>query len=300
MDKKVCIITGANSGIGKAAAIQIAREGHQVIMACRNPERGEAALQDVRQESGNDTVELMVVDMSLQASIKAFAAQFLAKYEVLDVLIHNAAAFDIRQKERKLTSEGVELIWATNHVGPVLLTDLLLHALKRSEQGRVITISSKGLVVYPFLKVDVADPEFVHKKFSVQKAYYQSKLAQVMYTYWLADQLRETAVSKSSATNSGQAVTVNSIRVTNVKIDVDTRYPDMPKWKRKMYSLKSKSSISPEQMAETYTYLALSHEVSKTTGKYFDDPKHIVESNGWSRKKQNIQKVMNLTLSYLK
>lgn len=296
MNKKVCVITGANSGIGKAAAIQIAQQGHQVIMACRNPERGEASLQDVRKESGNDSVDLMIVDMSLQASIRAFAEEFLAKYDVLDVLIHNAAAFDIRQKERKLTSEGVELIWATNHVGSVLLTDLLLDALKASEQGRVITISSKGLVVYPRLKVDVADPEFTHKKFSVQKAYYQSKQAQVMYTYWLAERLQETATSASS----GQAVTANSIRVTNVKIDVDARYPGMPKWKRKMYSLKSKSSISPEQMAETYTYLALSPEVSQTTGKYFDDPKHIVASNGWSQKPENIQKVMDLTLSYLK
>ena len=304
MNKKVCIITGANSGIGKAAAIQIAQQGHQVIMACRNPERSEAALQDVRQMSGNDSVELMIVDMSLQASIKAFAAEFLAKYEVLDVLIHNAAAFDIRQKERKLTSEGIELIWATNHIGPVLLTDLLLEALKRSEQGRVITISSKGLVVYPFLKVDVADPEFAHKKFSVQKAYYQSKLAQVMYTYWLADQLRETAVTalRPSAVEpgSGQTVTVNSIRVTNVKIDVDTRYPGMPKWKRKVYSLKSKSSISPEEMAETYTYLALSPEVSQTTGTYYDDLTHIVKSNGYSQKKENIKHLMDKTMTYLK
>ncbi|MBE2224071.1 MAG: SDR family NAD(P)-dependent oxidoreductase, partial [Anaerolineae bacterium] len=241
--------------------------------------------------------------MSLQASIREFAAAFLAKYAVLDVLIHNAAVFDIRQKERKLTSEGVELIWATNQVGPVLLTDLLLDALKASEQGRVLTISSKGLAVYPFLKVDVADPEFAHKKFSVQKAYYQSKQAQVMYTYWLADKLRETAVSAvstGSVTGSGQAVTVNSIRVTNVKVDVDTRYPGMSGWKRKLYSLKSKSAISPEEMAETYTYLALSPEVSQTTGTYYDDPKHIVQSNGYSRKKENIKQVMDLTLSYLK
>ena len=272
-------------------------------MACRNSERGEAALQNVRHMSGNDSVELMIVDMSLQASIKAFAAEFLAKYEVLDVLIHNAAAFDIRQKERKLTSEGIELIWATNHIGPVLLTDLLLEGLKRSEQGRVITISSKGLVVYPFLKVDVADPEFAHKKFSVQKAYYQSKLAQVMYTYWLADQLRETATSalrqSSVEPSSGQAVTANSIRVTNVKIDIDTRYPDMPKLKRKMYSLKSKSSISPEEMAETYTYLALSPEVSQTTGTYYDDPIHIVNSSSYSKEKKHIKQVMELTQSYL-
>lgn len=287
MNKKVCIITGANSGIGKAAAIQIANEGHHVILACRNPERGEAALQDVRRESGNENVVLMIVDMSLQSSIRAFAESFLAQYAVLDVLLHNAAAFDIRQKERKMTEEGIELLWATNHIGPVLLTDLLLGALKQSEQGRVITISSKGLAVYPFLQVNLDDPEFEQRKFSVQKAYYQSKLAQVMYTYWLAEQLGDTAV------------TANCIRVTNVKIDVDARYPGVPKIMRKMYSLKSKFSISPEKMAETYTYLALSPEVNQTTGTYYDDPQHSVNSSGYSKDKNNIKQLMDLTMTYL-
>jgi NAD(P)-dependent dehydrogenase (short-subunit alcohol dehydrogenase family) len=128
---KTCIITGANSGIGKAAAIQIARRGYRVILACRNRERGEAALIDVRAKSGSETVELMIVDMSSQGSIRAFAEEYRAKYEVLDVLIHNAAAFDIRAKARQVTEDGIENIWATNHLGPVWLTDLLLDPLKR-------------------------------------------------------------------------------------------------------------------------------------------------------------------------
>ena len=287
MKQKTCIITGANSGIGKEAAVQIAQKGYRVIMACRSQARGEAALQDVRRESGSNDVELMLLDMSLQSSIRAFAEAFLAKYEVLDVLIHNAAMFDIRQKERVLTEEGVEKVWATNHVGPVLLTDLLLPAVQRSEQGRIITISSKGLVSYPFLQVDLADPEFARRKFSVQKAYYQSKLAQVMYTYWLAERLGDTAV------------TVNSIRVTNVRIDVDARYPNMPKLARKAYALKSKSAISPAEMAQTYTYLATSPEVSRTTGAYFDDPEHIVQSSKYSRDKRNIEQVMAMTMGYV-
>jgi NAD(P)-dependent dehydrogenase (short-subunit alcohol dehydrogenase family) len=238
MKQKVCIITGGNSGIGKAAAIQIAQQGHKVIIACRSQQRGAAALADIRQQANSDDVELMLVDMSLQSSIRDFAQAFLARYDVLDVLIHNAAAFDIRQKQIAFTEEGVEKIWATNHVGPVLLTDLLLDALKRSEQGRIITISSKGLVTYPFLKVDLDDPEFRERKFSVQKAYYQSKQAQVMYTYWLAEMLKETAV------------TTNSIRVTNVRIDVDERYPNMPTLLRKMYALKSRFAITPEEMCD--------------------------------------------------
>ena len=287
MAEKICTITGANSGIGKAAAIQIAQAGHRVILACRNPARGESALQEVREQSGSDAVELMIVDMSLRSSIRAFAKAFRAKYERLDVLIHNAAAFDTAQKEPKHTDEGVESIWATNHLGPVLLTELLLDKIKASEQGRVITISSKGLVVYPLLKVDLEDPEFRKRKFSVSKAYYQSKLAQVMYTYWLAEKLKDSAV------------TVNSIRVANVKIDIDARYPDVSWLARTMYAIKSSFSISPEEMAETYTYLALSDEVSSTTGAYFDDPTYKVTSSGYSRDKENIERVMKLTMGYL-
>jgi NAD(P)-dependent dehydrogenase (short-subunit alcohol dehydrogenase family) len=287
MAQKICAITGANSGIGKAAAIQIAQAGHRVILACRNPERGESALQEIREQSGSNALELMIVDMSLRSSIRAFAEAFRSTYETLDILIHNAAAFDTTRKEPAYTAEGVESIWATNHVGPVLLTDLLLDSIKRSEQGRIITISSKGLIAYPLLKVDLEDPEFRGRKFSVAKAYYQSKLAQVMYTYWLAEKLKDTAV------------TVNSIRVTNVKIDIDSRYPDASRIARTMYAIKSRFSISPEEMAKTYTYLALSDEVSQTTGTYFDDPTHVVNSSAYSRDKENIEMVMSLTMSYL-
>ena len=287
MTQKMCVITGANSGIGKAAAVQINQAGYHVILACRNPSRGEAALDDIREQTGSDTVELLIVDMSLQSSIKQFADTFQSRYKSLDVLIHNAAAFDVTQKEKMITGEGVECIWATNHIGPVLLTDLLLESLKHSHQGRVLTVSSKGLIVYPFLKVDLDDPEFKGQKFSVQKAYYQSKLAQVMYTYWLADELKDTRI------------TANCIRVANVKIDIESRYPTTSKIARSMYALKSRFSISPEQMAETYTYIAVSDQVRETTGKYFDDPTHIVDSSKYSRDKENINLVMTLTRKYL-
>ena len=143
MAKKICIITGANSGIGKAAAIQIAQAGLHVVLACRNQERGEAARQQICQRSGSDWVELMIVDMSLQSSIRAFAETFLTKYDVLDVLIHNAAAFDTTKKKPSITEEGVESIWATNHVGPVFLTELLLEALKGSEQDSYLAVSDE-------------------------------------------------------------------------------------------------------------------------------------------------------------
>ena len=130
MVQKTCIITGANSGIGKAAAIQIASKGYRVIMACRNRERGEAALADVQSQSGSEAIELMIVDMSSQSSIRAFAEEFNAKYDTLDVLIHNAAAFDIRATTCQMSQDGIESIWATNHLGPVYLTDRLLGAVE--------------------------------------------------------------------------------------------------------------------------------------------------------------------------
>ncbi len=287
MDKKICIITGANAGIGKAAAIQIIQKGYLVVLACRNESRGKAALQEMVEQTGGKAVELMIVDIALQSSIRKFSNEFLSKHDSLDVLIHNAATFDITQKEPVYTEEGIESIWATNHLGPVLLSDMLMQPIKSSSQGRIVTISSKGLMVYPRLKVDLADPEFRNRKFSVSKAYYQSKLAQVMYTYWLSDQLRETPV------------TVNCIRVTNVKIDIENRYPSLSRFNKFMYSIKSRSSISPEEMAKTYTYLTTSDEVSNTSGKYFDDPGTMVSSSKYSLDKKNIKDVMKVTMDYI-
>ncbi len=287
MDKKVYMITGANSGIGKAAVIQIARQGYRVIIACRSQERGEAALQEIKEKSASDSIELMIVDLSLQASIIQLAQSFRQKYDTLDVLIHNAAIFNITQKQAQYTSEGVESIWATNHLGPVLLTDLLLDPLKNSDQGRIITIASKGLIAKPGLKVDLNDPEYREKKFSVANAYYQSKRAQVMYTYWLVEKLSDTSI------------TANCIRVTAVKVDIN-KYPNLSPLMKRIYSLKSRSALSPDEMAETYAYLATSDEVSNVSGKYFDENRKQVKSSRYTYQPENIDQVMNLTMRYLK
>ncbi|WP_105614257.1 SDR family NAD(P)-dependent oxidoreductase [Vallitalea okinawensis] len=286
MDRKVCIITGANSGIGKEAAIQIAREGYHVIIACRNKERGITALEDIKRISKSHAIELMLLDLSLKSSIKDFAEEVLQKYPVIDVLIHNAAIFDITQKSPRYSSEGIETIWATNHIGPVYLTLLLLDAIKASSQGRILTVSSKGLLSMPGLKVDLNDPEFKKRKFNLTKAYYQSKLAQVMYTYWLAKQLKNTPV------------TVNSIRVTAVQVDIN-RYANLSAFYKKIYSLKSKFSLTPEEMAKTYTYLATSSDVNHISGSYFDENNKKVGSSKYSHDSGHIDEIMKLTMSYI-
>ncbi len=144
MRRKVCLITGANAGIGKQAAIRIAKAGYYVVMGCRSRERGEAALADVKEQSGSGDVALIQVDMSRMESISRFAQEVLRRFEAVDVLIHNAAVFDITQKKAVFTEEGHETVWMTNHAGPVYLTDLLLDALAKSGGGRILTVASKG------------------------------------------------------------------------------------------------------------------------------------------------------------
>ncbi|SOE23749.1 NAD(P)-dependent dehydrogenase, short-chain alcohol dehydrogenase family [Spirosomataceae bacterium TFI 002] len=286
MIKKTCLITGGNSGIGKQAAIQLAQAGFHVIIGVRNSKRGELALAEIKELSAEKDIELLQIDMSSKKSIIDASIELKNRVEKLDVLIHNAADFDITRKQPEKSVDGIETIWATNHIGPILLTNSVMDLLKTSDQGRIITIASQGLVMHPMLKVDLTDPEFKNRKFSVPKAYYQSKLAQVMYTYWLAEKLQNTAI------------TVNCIRVTNVKIDT-SRYPDISGFMKFLYSIKSKFSISPEDMATTYTYLASSAEVNKTTGKYFNEKKATVGSSQYSLKKENIDALMEMSFRYL-
>jgi len=286
VQRKSCIITGANSGIGRAAALQLAGRGWRVILACRNRERSEAALREVEAAGGAGSGHVMLVDMASQSSIQDFARDFLHFSDRLDGLVHNAADFDVGRKQPVRTAEGIESVWATNHLGPVLLTELVLPALRRGGGGRLLTVASRGLSLYPRLTIDLEDPEFERKKFSVQKAYYQSKLAQAMYTYWLAEQLSETPV------------TVNCVWVTSVKIDT-RRYPNLSPAQRVAYALKSRFSITPEAMARSYTYLPTSPEVAGVSGRCFDDKNRVVGTSAPSRDRAAIHELVALTERYL-
>lgn len=262
---KVIIITGGNSGIGKAASIQIARSGATVVMACRSMERGAQALVHVREAANSAKVYLMQVDLSSQASIRRFASDFLERYGQLHVLIHNAANFDHTQKKPVITDDDVETVFATNHLGPFLMTNLFLDVLKASAPSRVITVASKGLLTYPFLdiKFDNLNGE---RKFNLQHAYYHSKQAQVMFTFDLAERLR------------GTGVTVHCVRVGNVAIP-DERLTHLPNWMHKLYEVKRRFSMTPEKMAETYIWLAADPVPAQRTGGYWDAPGIEVRAN---------------------
>lgn len=262
---KTIAVTGANSGIGKASSIQLAKLGAHVVMMCRSKERGEAALQDVKATSNSDKVELILVDMSSQESVRKAVSNFLDNHARLDALIHNAANFDHSQKKPVVTADGVENVFATNHVNIFLMTDLLLDTLKKSAPSRVITVASKGLITYPFLDIEF-DNLNGEKKFNLQHAYYHAKQAQVMYTFDLAERLK------------GSGVTVNCVRVGNVAIP-DTRLDHLPKWMLKMYEMKRKFALTPEKMAETYVWLAGDPDLKDVTGGYWDAPNTPVKAN---------------------
>ena len=283
---KTIIITGANSGIGKAASIQLAQLGAHVVMMCRSAERGKQALQDVRAASKSDKVELILVDMSSQGSVNNAVDEFLGNNSRLDVIIHNAANFDHRQTEPVMTEDGLETVFATNHVNIALMTDLLLETLKKSAPSRIITVASKGLMTYPFLDIEF-DNLKGEKKFSMQHAYYHSKLAQVMFTFDLAERLQ------------GTGVTVNCVRVGNVAIP-DTRLDHLPKWMLKMYEMKRKLALTPEKMAETYVWLAADPDLQNVTGGYWDAPNVSAKANKNGYNKETWKKLWDVTQSLMK
>lgn len=281
MKQKTVLITGANSGIGKASAAAIAREGHRVILACRNRKKALQAQSEIKGET-------LIYDLNLasRASIHAFTDQIRQDFDQIDVLINNAADFDITHREREITADGFERIWFTNHLAPVLLTDRLMDMLIASPQGRILNVSSKGLLMHPFQTVNLNDPMFRERPFSVAKAYYQSKLAQLTHIAWLARQL------------TGTMITANCIRVTHVKIDM-SRFPDLPQWMKNIYSMKALFALTPEQMATTYQRAALDSDLKNCTGMMIDHPQVITRLPAYAKDPLVSEQVMQLTYQQL-
>ena len=179
MTGKVCLITGANSGIGKATALGLAKLDATVVIVSRDKDKGEAALLEIRTRSGNKNVDAMVADLSSQDSVRELAHDFKARYKKLHVLINNAGVF---LPKRVPTVDGLEATFATNHLGHFLLTNLLLDVLKASAPSRIINITSSA---HRGTEMEFEDLQG-EKKYSGFHAYSQSKLANVLFTYQLA------------------------------------------------------------------------------------------------------------------
>ena len=187
---KTCLITGANSGIGKALSLELAHLGARVIMICRNRERGELARQEIMKITQNPDIDMFLIDLSSQRSIKEGVIEIKRKYDELDILINNAGVLLF---QRCLTEENIEKTMATNYFGPFLLTNLLLDLLIKSAPSRIINVVSEGQLKGEFDLAELTAP----KKYKPMKVYSLSKQAEILFTYELAEKLREKNVTSN-------------------------------------------------------------------------------------------------------
>ena len=272
---KRVLITGGNSGIGYQVAKQLAEKGWLVTLFCRREEAAEQACEKIRQQTGNPHVDYILVDLSDMKSVREAAEQYIQKEDVLDVLINNAADFDLSVKKPILTKDGLEKQFATNVVAPFLLSILLKGLLEKSESGRIINISSQGLMIYPFMKLDFENLAG-QKRYSPAKTYYQNKLALLMLSLYMRKHWK--------------GIKVQAIRVTNVKVDM-RRYDHLSAFMKNLYKIKSKFSISPEEMAKVYT--ALSTE-DRYEGFLYDEKCREVKANVFAYKEEEQKKLYTL------
>jgi len=246
---KIVIVTGANTGIGKVTARELARKGATVVMVARNQIRGEAAVAEVKAATGSKLVHLLNGDMSSQASIRALAAEFRARFDRLDVLVNNAGA---THGQRSESPDGIEMTFALNHLGYFLLTHLLLDLLKASAPARIICVASEA---HRFGTINLDDPEFKRRPYREWPAYSQSKLANIMFTYELARRLE------------GTNVTVNALHPGTVRTEFFDRMTGIMKV---FAAVLGPFLITPDQGAATTIFLASSPEIEGVSGKYFE------------------------------
>lgn len=254
------MVTGANSGIGEAACVNLARLGGRVHMVVRSRERGGRALDRIAQLSESRALELRICDLSSLASVREFADEFLASGAALDVLVNNAG---VLPSKRSHTSEGFELAFATNVLGPFLLTALLLPALRRSASPRVINVSSGGMYM---ARIDVDDPQLEQRKFSGGAFYAHTKRAEVVLSEEWGRRL------------AGSGIAVHSMHPGWVATPGVAA--SLPGFNRIMGPLLR----DPSAGADTIAWLAASSEAAQSTGEFWHDrrprPKHRVP---WTR-----------------
>ncbi len=248
IDGKTCIITGANSGIGKATAEQLARMGARVVMVCRGREKGERAKAEVEKKSGSSSVELMVADLASLDSVRKFAHEYQEGHDSLHVLLNNAGVARIR---RSLTVDGFETTFQVNYLSHFLLTNLLLPLLKKSAPSRIVSVSS---VAHYGGHVNFDDLQ-LERGYGVMRAYSQSKLALVLFTRELARRLE------------GTGVTANCLHPGAVATNIWGSALGPASFLGKLTRL---FMLSPEKGAETQVFLASSRDVEGTSGEYFE------------------------------
>ena len=248
-EKKIVMVTGANSGIGKAITLGLAKKDIKIIMACRQQETGKAALNEIKEITNIDSIELLQVDLASLKSIREFVKKFKAKFSRLNVLINNAG---ISVPKRRLSIDGFEMHMAVNYFGPFLLTNLLLDSLKAGVPARIINVSSnlhkRGYIDFEDLQI-----ENDYGMLGLT-AYGKSKLAFNLFSMEL---VRRVDVNE---------ITVNILHPGGIKSNIGREQP-------RVYKLAQLFMRGPKKIATFINKLAISPEFEKVTGKYFSGKK---------------------------
>ncbi|WP_310603408.1 SDR family NAD(P)-dependent oxidoreductase [Anaerosporobacter sp.] len=255
--KKIILVTGASSGIGKVTALALAKQGHTVILHGRNPEKTKKAFNEIKKESNNSNLDMITADLSLLSEVRKFADAIKTKYDHLDVLINNAGGQFGSVREE--TSEGHEKTMAINLLSPFLLTHLLLDLLHKSPSARVVTVSSESYRQggKPFL----GDIE-LKENYSMAKAYGLSKL----YIYWIMLQFVKQTKDKF------HNITFNTVEPGSANTELG-RISTQEKMMKIIYYLWQPMMWSIEKAAATSIYMATSNEVEGITGKFYGKSK---------------------------
>ena len=260
MDKKIILVTGASSGIGRVTALELARQGHTLIIHGRNEQKTREVLDEIIAATGNEDVRMLTADLSLMAEVNAFADKVAQMYDHLDVLINNAGGqFG---ETRQATSEGHERTFAINALAPFLLTRLLMPLLEKSPSARVVTVSSASYQQGG--EVDWNDIEF-EKKYSLTRSYGQSK----RYVWWL---MRQFTVELEK--RGVKSVTVNTCEPGSAKTNL-ARESQKELWFRILLVLWKPMMWSVEKAAATSIWLATSSEVEGKTGGFYGNKREL-------------------------
>jgi NAD(P)-dependent dehydrogenase (short-subunit alcohol dehydrogenase family) len=272
MNNKLCIVTGANSGIGFETSKALAQKGAFLIMVCRNEEKAQAAKEEIIRETNNHGIEIVLCDFSIQSEIRAAAEEIKSKYDQVDVLINNHGFLASGRRE---TVDGLEETFAVNHIGYFMFTNLLLDHLKAADNARIINVASEAHRVGEF------DPDNLqlNEGFKPFKAYGNSKLFNILFTKALAERLTDTNVT-ANCLHPGV---------------VGSNFGQSGNWLMRLaYTVGKPFMISSQKGAETPIYLATSDEVTDVNGAYFKNKK-VSTPTKTARNKEAAKKLWDMS-----
>jgi NAD(P)-dependent dehydrogenase (short-subunit alcohol dehydrogenase family) len=259
MKNKIALVTGGNSGIGLVTVTELVKLGATIILVARDRSKGQVALEQAKRDSGSANIHLMLADLSLQIDVRNLALEVQNRFPRLDVLVNNAA---LVPAVRQVTAEGMETQLAVNHLAPFLLTNLLLEHLKKSDQGRAVTVSS---VAHGSGKANFADIQSEHE-YDQRSAptkgwqtYCNTKLFNILFSNELARRLE------------GTRVTSNALHPGVIGTNLWRTLPTPMRW------IANLTMVKPARGARTSIYLSSSPEVKNVTGKYYFDNCNQVE-----------------------